>query len=116
MSDLFTPRGDLAIDTTFANASRRALDDHSWVEVVPDWITGSEQLFDLLAPGVPWKQHYRRLYDQNFLEPRLTAEYRSVADVPPALGRSDRDGWAMPGRLASRRAEGARHPAAADQH
>jgi alkylated DNA repair dioxygenase AlkB len=82
VSDLFTPRGDLAIDTTFATANRRRLDEHSWVEVVPDWITGSEQLFDLLATGVPWKQHYRRLYDRNFLEPRLTAEYRHVSEVP----------------------------------
>jgi hypothetical protein len=82
VSDLFTTRGDFAIDTTFATAKRRVLDEHSWVDVVPDWVSGPEQVFDVLATGVPWKQHYRRLFDRKFLEPRLTAEYRTIRDVP----------------------------------
>lgn len=81
-ADLFTSRGDLAIDTTFATANRTMLDAHSWIEVVPGWVSGSDTLFQLLATAVPWKQHHRRLFDQTFLEPRLRAEYRDLREGP----------------------------------
>jgi hypothetical protein len=51
-------------------------------DLAPDWITGSEQVFDLLATGVPWKQHYRRLYDRNFLE--SAAQAGRLPSKPPA--------------------------------
>jgi alkylated DNA repair dioxygenase AlkB len=85
-ADLFATAGELAIDTTFATAKRNPLDATSWVEIVPGWITGSAALFQALETAVPWKQHHRKLFEQTFLEPRLTAEYRDLRDVPhPAL-------------------------------
>src|SRR5581483_119259 len=72
----------LAVDRSFATAKRIPIDDHSWVEVVPGWISGSDVLFATLATGVPWRQHDRRLFDQTFREPRLTAEYRNLSSVP----------------------------------
>jgi alkylated DNA repair dioxygenase AlkB len=74
--------GAIAIDTTFARAVRTSLDATSWVELVPGWLSGSETLLRQLAHGVPWKEHYRTLFGQRFLEPRLTAEYRELSDVP----------------------------------
>jgi alkylated DNA repair dioxygenase AlkB len=81
-ADLFSSPASLAIDTTFASAKRTALDEHSWVERVPGWISGPDTLFEHLAAAVPWRQHYRRLFDQTFREPRLTAEYRSMDATP----------------------------------
>ena len=81
--DLFGSAGSsLAIDLSFATAKRIPLDAQSWVEVVPGWISGSHGLFARLAVAVPWLQHDRRLFDQTFREPRLTAEYRNLRDVP----------------------------------
>jgi alkylated DNA repair dioxygenase AlkB len=81
--DLFAnEESSLAIDTSFATAKRIAIDAHSWVEVVPCWMSGSRILFDALATAVPWSQHERQLFDQTFLEPRLTAEYRNLRNVP----------------------------------
>jgi alkylated DNA repair dioxygenase AlkB len=80
--DLFSSAGSLAIDLSFATARRTALDATSWVELVPGWMTGAERLFDRLATAVPWSQHYRTLFEQRFLEPRLTAEYRSLDRMP----------------------------------
>ena len=74
----------VAIDTSFARAVRTSLDATSWVELVPGWLSGSEALLRQLAHGVPWKEHYRTLFKQRFLEPRLTAEYRDIAAVPHA--------------------------------
>lgn len=81
-TDLFSSRGDLAVDTAFTTATRTVLDADSWIEVVPGWLSGSDTLFELLATAVPWKQHYRRVFDQMFLEPRLTAEYCDIGEVP----------------------------------
>jgi alkylated DNA repair dioxygenase AlkB len=81
-ADLFDVQGLLSIDVSFATARRTALDAHSWVEVVPCWMTGSSALFTALETLVPWKQHHRQLFQQTFLEPRLTAEYRSMGNVP----------------------------------
>jgi alkylated DNA repair dioxygenase AlkB len=80
--DMFSNEASsLAIDTSFTTAKRMPIDAHSWVEVVPSWISGSHMLFERLATGVPWQQHDRQLFDQTFREPRLTAEYRDLGDV-----------------------------------
>jgi alkylated DNA repair dioxygenase AlkB len=79
---LFTHTGEVAIDTSFRGTVRTVLDATSWVEVVSDWLSGSEQLFDELLDRVPWQQHHRVLFRQRFLEPRLTAEYRDIQNVP----------------------------------
>src|ERR1700761_1161953 len=50
--------------------------------MVPGWMSGSRALFDALVTAVPWRQHDRELFDQTFQEPRLTAEYRTLRDVP----------------------------------
>jgi alkylated DNA repair dioxygenase AlkB len=85
-ADLFEIQGQLAIDASFATAKRLTLDEHSWVDVVPGWISGPAPLFDSLKMLVPWAQHHRQIFEQTFLEPRLTAEYRNLRDVPhPAL-------------------------------
>jgi len=81
-ADLFSSRGNFAIDTTFCAANRTMLDAHSWIEVVPGWVSGPDTLFQRLTTGVPWTQHTRRLFDRMVLEPRLTAEYRDLRNVP----------------------------------
>jgi alkylated DNA repair dioxygenase AlkB len=79
--DLFAIPGSLALDATFATAKRIALDERSWVEVVPGWMSGPGILLEDLSTEVPWRQHSRRLFDQLFQEPRLTAEYRDLGSV-----------------------------------
>lgn len=84
-ADLFARGGTFAIDAAFATAKRVALDAHSWVEIVPGWISGADTVFDRLRTAVPWKQHHRRLFERLFLEPRLTAEYRNLRDAPAQI-------------------------------
>lgn len=72
----------LALDTAFTSARRIRLDAHSWVDAIPGWMSGSHALFQRLASAVPWQQHDRELFDQTFVEPRLTAQYKQLQDVP----------------------------------
>jgi alkylated DNA repair dioxygenase AlkB len=72
----------LAVDKSFATAKRISIDAQSWVEVVPGWMSGSPILFERLSTAVPWRQHDRRIFEQTVREPRLTAEYKSLRNVP----------------------------------
>jgi alkylated DNA repair dioxygenase AlkB len=74
--------GEPVVDETFRTARRVQLDAHSWVEHVPTWLTGSEQLFDELRQTAGWEQRERWMYTQKVVEPRLTAEYPVLADAP----------------------------------
>ncbi len=81
--DLFSNEASsIALDISFTTAKRIALDAFSWVEVVPGWMSASRILLERLATAVPWRQRDRRLFDQTFREPRLTAEYRALHDAP----------------------------------
>ncbi len=82
--DLFA--GDaLAIDTTFSTARRIELDADSWVEHAPAWLTGADQLFELLLEQAGWEQRDRWMINRVVTEPRLTAEYPDVRDAPELL-------------------------------
>jgi alkylated DNA repair dioxygenase AlkB len=76
---------DPRVDAGFATARRIRLDAHSWVEHVPSWLTGSEQLFDQLLETAPWEQRERWMYTRTVTEPRLTAEYPRLALAPQAM-------------------------------
>lgn len=82
--DLF---GDLPadVDTSFASARRTDLDQTSWIEHVPGWLQGSDALFEELMTTAPWEQRHRVMFSERVIEPRLTAEYADIADVPQAM-------------------------------
>ena len=80
--DLFaTEASRLTFDASFSAARRTAIDAHSWVEVVPGWMSGSRSLFERLRAAVPWRQRDRRIFDQTVREPRLTGEYKSLNSI-----------------------------------
>ncbi|MBS0419539.1 MAG: alpha-ketoglutarate-dependent dioxygenase AlkB [Proteobacteria bacterium] len=86
--DLFaSDASQTAADFDFSTAQRSAIDAHSWIEVVPGWLSGSHSVFERLTTAVPWRQHDRRLFDQTFREPRLTAEYKTLRNVPDEVLR-----------------------------
>jgi len=77
--DLFAVSASLlTLDTSFRTAKRFALDEMSWVEVVPIWLSGAHLLLQRMMTSVPWRQHDRRMFDQVFREPRLTAQFHRV--------------------------------------
>jgi alkylated DNA repair dioxygenase AlkB len=72
------------LDVDFLSARRIDLDATSWIEHVPGWLTGSEQLFSELLETAPWEQRERWMYTRQVTEPRLTAEYPDIAVAPQA--------------------------------
>jgi alkylated DNA repair dioxygenase AlkB len=72
----------LGWDATFETASRVWLDEHSWLEHVPGWLSGSEPLYDEVVVLTRWEQRQRWMYNRKVPEPRLTAEHSQLSDVP----------------------------------
>jgi alkylated DNA repair dioxygenase AlkB len=79
--DLFDTE-EFAVDEAFSTVQRVWLDDTSWVEHVPGWLSGSRELLAELQDSAPWEQRERWMYTRMVTEPRLTAEYRVLADAP----------------------------------
>jgi alkylated DNA repair dioxygenase AlkB len=77
--------GEMAVDTTFATAHRIRLDATSWVEHVPGWLSGSDQLLQELIETAEWEQRTRWIVDRRMTEPRLTAEYQNLTTAPQLM-------------------------------
>lgn len=75
--------GDVGIDPTFAGVERRQLADDAWVDHVPGWVGGADELFAELLVVVAWEQRSMHLYERRVREPRLTARYRLDEGPPP---------------------------------
>ena len=73
---------DVAVDETFATATRIQLDDTSWVEHVQGWLAGDAELMAALMEQASWEQRSRWMYTRMVAEPRLTAEYPVIANAP----------------------------------
>ena len=62
--------------------SRIQLDETSWVDHIPRWLPGDTALMRVLMAEANWEQRSRWMYTKTVTEPRLTAEYPSIADAP----------------------------------
>jgi len=78
-------RAEMSIDTAFRNATRVALDATSWVEHVSGWLTRNELLLSALRDLPAWEQRERWMYTKRVDEPRMTAVYPAISDVPVAM-------------------------------
>jgi alkylated DNA repair dioxygenase AlkB len=73
---------ETSIDRTFASAVRHTLDEDSWVEFIPGWLTGNERVFHDVTAAVEFEQRSRWMYTRRVQEPRLTAEWPSISSFP----------------------------------
>ncbi len=80
------------VDGSFANAERHQLDDDSWIDVVPGWLTGADQVFAALAEHAPWAQRDRIMWGNKVPEPRLTSGWSEakISHVAPVLLKARR--------------------------
>jgi alkylated DNA repair dioxygenase AlkB len=70
-SSLFAA-GDIGVDAGFAGLERLELAEGAWVDVVPGWLRGADELFARLLDVTPWRQRDIWMYERKVAEPRLT--------------------------------------------
>lgn len=68
----------------FRDGCRHVLDESSWVEHFPGWLPDTAALFAALTAMKGWEQRSRWMFTRDVIEPRLTAEFPSLADAPVA--------------------------------
>jgi alkylated DNA repair dioxygenase AlkB len=94
--DLFA-QGTVELGDGLARATRVELDATSWVDVVPRWLRGADQLFGVLERETAWETHQRWMYERWVDEPRCHGPVPSlalasrglasvVAEMPALLG------------------------------
>jgi alkylated DNA repair dioxygenase AlkB len=63
-------------DAGFHGVVRTQLDDTSWVDVVPGWLSGADELFTSLLHRLAWQSNEMPMYGQLVRQPRLSAWWR----------------------------------------
>ena len=64
---------------------RTVLAHGAWVDHLPGWLSGSDQLFVELVDQVPWKAERRQMYDRVVEVPRLLKFYGEGESLPHPL-------------------------------
>ncbi|WP_031470453.1 alpha-ketoglutarate-dependent dioxygenase AlkB [Sciscionella sediminilitoris] len=68
-------------------ARRTELGDGAWIDLLPGWLSGADEVFDRLASDVPWHAERRVMYDRVVSVPRLLSFYEEHDELPdPCLG------------------------------
>jgi alkylated DNA repair dioxygenase AlkB len=67
------------------HAKRTRLSHGAWIDVLPGWVSGSDDLFLQLVESVPWYAERRTMYDRVVDVPRLLSWYGEDAELPDPL-------------------------------
>ncbi|KJK36428.1 DNA repair protein [Streptomyces variegatus] len=71
--------------------SRTHLGFGAWLDVLPGWLSGADELFEQLAAEVPWRAERRKMYDNVVDVPRLLAFYGVDDRLPHPVLADARD-------------------------
>ncbi|HEY2312902.1 MAG TPA: alpha-ketoglutarate-dependent dioxygenase AlkB, partial [Streptosporangiaceae bacterium] len=61
---------------------RTELSAGAWIDILPGWLTGADELFERLLHAVPWRAERRRMYERVVDVPRLLCFYDDGDTLP----------------------------------
>jgi alkylated DNA repair dioxygenase AlkB len=64
---------------------RTQLSRGAWIDVMPSWVKGSDEVFEQLVSVVPWRAERRPMYERVVAVPRLLSWYGEGEALPHAL-------------------------------
>ena len=70
---------------------RVPLNHGAWVDVLPGWVSGSDETFLRLVETVPWREERRQMYERVVEVPRLLSFYGEGERLPDPLLEQARD-------------------------
>jgi alkylated DNA repair dioxygenase AlkB len=74
-----------------AGVGRTELGLGAWIDVLPRWLTGADQVYERLARDVPWQAERRQMYDRVVDVPRLLCFYGENEELPVPILDDARD-------------------------
>ena len=80
---------DLAEEATLTPLAgrvvRHQLGRGAWVDQLPGWVTGSDQVLEALLGNIGWREDRRQMYEREVAVPRLLRWYGGNATLPHPL-------------------------------
>lgn len=77
---------DIGVGPLAGRVRRTLLSQGAWVDVLPHWFEGADEVFADLVERVPWRAERRPMYDAVVDVPRLVHQYGIGDELPhPAL-------------------------------
>jgi alkylated DNA repair dioxygenase AlkB len=74
-----------------AGLERTELSHGAWIDLLPGWVCGSDELFLRLVDEVPWRAERRQMYERVVDVPRLLSWYGEDDALPHPLLAQARD-------------------------
>lgn len=81
-STLFDSPASFDSPGCFEALTRRELGSGAWVDVLPTWLPGADEVFTALRAEVPWRTERRKMYDSLVDIPRLIYTYMIGEELP----------------------------------
>jgi alkylated DNA repair dioxygenase AlkB len=82
---------DVVLREIRSSVRRTELAHGAWLDLLPGWVMGADELFERLIDAVPWRAERRQMYDRVVDVPRLLSYYGEGAALPdPALAEARR--------------------------
>ena len=80
---------DLADEATLTPLAgrvvRHELSDGAWVDHLPGWVAGSDEILEVLLGDIGWREDRRQMYEREVAVPRLLRWYGGNATLPHPL-------------------------------
>jgi alkylated DNA repair dioxygenase AlkB len=80
---------DLAEEATLGPLAgrvvRHQLGDGAWVDHLPGWVSGSDEVLDVLLGDIGWREDRRQMYEREVAVPRLLRWYGGAETLPHPL-------------------------------
>jgi len=64
---------------------RHQLSGGAWVDHLPGWVSGSDEVFEVLLGDIGWREDRRQMYEREVAVPRLLRWYGGNATLPHPL-------------------------------
>src|SRR3954465_12853849 len=80
---------DLAEEATLSPLAgrvvRHELSDGAWVDHLPGWVSGSDEILEVLLGDIGWREDRRQMYEREVTVPRLLRWYGGEEQLPHPL-------------------------------
>jgi alkylated DNA repair dioxygenase AlkB len=76
---------------SLAGLQRTVLSRGAWIDVLPGWVSGADDLFTRLVEQIPWRAERREMYDRIVDVPRLVCSYGVGETLPHPVLTEARD-------------------------
>jgi alkylated DNA repair dioxygenase AlkB len=82
---------EAALTPLTGRVARHELSRGAWVDHLPGWVTGSDEVLEVLLGDIGWREDRRQMYEREVAVPRLLRWYGGEEDLPHPLLTAARD-------------------------